>query len=149
MQKNNFIRKIAIAKILLFFLWPMAVSAAVATTPPDPFANISMTQVLVMAGVAILSGATALVIRLDSEMKRKATGISRIGLFATSHMLGSFLAGVLMFAISRHNEFSVWWELATVIMASFSGAKFLEKAAEMYTKGFTSSKQISESVSKY
>lgn len=136
MKTKTIIRDIAVAKLILFLLWPVVCGAAVVSAPlaTDPFANISLLQVFIMFGVAVLSGATSLVLRLDREMKRCKEESADISLFMISHMFGSILAGVMMFAVAQHNGFTVWWQLATIIVASFSGARFLEKAASMYTK---------------
>ena len=142
MKTKTIIRDLAIAKLILLLMWPVMCGAAVVAAPvtQDPFANISLFQVLIMFGIAVLSGATSLVLRLDREMKRCKEESSDISLFMISHMFGSILAGVLMFAVAQHNSFTVWWELATIIVASFSGARFLEKAAAFYSKSALSHK---------
>lgn len=128
-------QKLALVKILLLFFWPTTVFAAMAVTADtDPFSAISLSQIIVMLVVSVLSGVTALVIRLDADY-RSNKKIKNIKLFVMSHMLGSLLAGVLAFALAQHNNFSIWWELTTVILASFSGAKFVEKLASIYTDG--------------
>lgn len=129
-------QQLALAKLALFCLWPVTVSAAVAIeTTRNPFDGVTMIQVIVMGLVALLSGMTALVVRLDQEYKTQRVKKQRkLPLFVASHMLGSILAGVLAFALSQHNAFTVWWQLSFVIAASFTGAKFVERAAGIMMK---------------
>lgn len=88
---------------------------------------------VVMLGISTLSGLTALTIRIDAELKKTETKeLPRPMLFVSSHMLGSWLAGVLSVAISQQNNFSIWSQISIVIAASFAGATFVEKIAEMY-----------------
>ena len=120
-------------KIVIYLLWPATVSAAVIVSPDNPFGNITGIQILIMAAISTLSGLTALTIRIDSELRKyKNKPLTRPVLFASSHMMGSWLSGILAFAISQHNVFGIWWQIIIIIFASFSGAKFVEKMAEAY-----------------
>jgi len=125
------LHRLALAKFILLCLWPVTVSAAIAIeTTRNPFDGVTVIQVAVMGLVALLSGMTAFVIRLDQEYKTQRIKKQRkLSLFAASHMLGSILAGILAFALSQHNSFTIWWQLSFVIAASFTGAKFVEQAA--------------------
>jgi hypothetical protein len=124
---------LAVLKLVLFMLWPITVSAAVATGTVDPFVGITGMHVLVLSVISTLSGLTALTIRIDSELKKfKSNQLPRPKLFVASHMLGSWLAGILGVVISQQNEFTVWTQIALVIVASFMGAKFIEKMSEIY-----------------
>lgn len=124
---------INIFKLLLLFLWPLSVSSAIIANGSDPFTGITATHVLVMLVISTLSGLTALTIRLDSELKKyKSSELPRPRLFITSHMLGSWLAGVLAISIAQQQQFGVWPQISIIIVASFTGAKFVEKVAEIY-----------------
>jgi hypothetical protein len=122
---------IAVLKIMLIMLWPISVIAA-AAIPTDPF-GISGLQVLVMSIISTLSGLTALTIRIDSELKQnQMEKLPRPRLFITSHMLGSWLAGVLAFSLSQQGGVGVWGEIIAITVASFSGARFVESMSEKY-----------------
>lgn len=124
-----------ILKLTVFLLWPIAVSAAVVVDKYNPFETISGLHVLVMCAISTLSGVTALTLRIDAELKRARTkNLPRPVLFASSHMLGSWLAGVLAFAMANHSAMGVWAQISLVIVASFTGAKFVEKASEIWIK---------------
>ena len=117
----------------LFLLWPLSVTAAVASGSIDPFVGITAIHVLVMLIISTLSGLTALTIRLDTELKKfKNRKLPRPRLFVSSHMLGSWLAGVLAVSIAQQNNFGIWAQITIVIAASFTGAKFVEKVSEIY-----------------
>lgn len=122
-----------VTKLIIFLLWPLTVSAAVVAGSHDPFTEITGIQMIVMLGISTLSGLTALTIRIDAELKKTENKeLPRPILFVSSHMLGSWLAGVLSVAISQQNNFSIWSQISIVIAASFAGATFVEKIAEMY-----------------
>lgn len=122
-----------IIKLVIFLLWPLTVSAAVITGSVDPFVGITGVHVLVMLAISTLSGLTALTIRIDSELKKfNIKQLPRPTLFVSSHMLGSWLAGVLSVAIAQQNNFGIWAQISIVIAASFTGAKFVEKVSEIY-----------------
>jgi cell shape-determining protein MreD len=124
---------LVILKLVIAMLWPITVSAAVVTGAVDPFTGITGMHVLVLSIISTLSGLTALTIRIDSELKQAENStLTRPTLFVSSHMLGSWLAGVLAVAVSQINSFSVWSQISIVIAASFSGAKFVEKISEFY-----------------
>jgi hypothetical protein len=124
---------LVILKLVIALLWPITVSAAVVTGAVDPFTGITGMHVLVLSIISTLSGLTALTIRIDSELKQAENStLSRPTLFVSSHMLGSWLAGVLAVAVSQINNYSVWSQISIVIAASFSGAKFVEKISEFY-----------------
>ena len=129
---------IALIKLIILLLWPVAVSAAALTATSDPFGDISGLHILIMTAISTLSGVTALTLRIDAELRKyNDEHLPRPMLFASSHMLGSWLAGILAFALSQHNSFTVWWQIGFVIVASFSGAKFVEKMSELYTGKLT------------
>ena len=118
---------------MVILLWPLTVSAAVVAGSIDPFVGITALHILVMVVISTLSGLTALTIRLDSELnKYKNKTLPRPRLFVSSHMLGSWLAGVLAVCISQQNNFGIWAQITIVIGASFTGAKFVEKVSEIY-----------------
>lgn len=122
-------------KVVIYCLWPATVSAAAAIiiSNENPFGDISGLQILIMSAISTLSGLTALTIRIDSEIRKyKNKPLSRPVLFASSHMMGSWLSGILAFAIAQHNMFGIWWQIIIIIFASFSGAKFVEKLSEAY-----------------
>lgn len=124
---------LAILKLMVFLLWPLSVSAAVAAGAIDPFVGITALHILVMVVISTLSGLTALTIRIDSELKKyKNKTLPRPMLFVSSHMLGSWLAGILSVAISQQNNFGIWAQITIIIVASFTGAKFVEKVSEIY-----------------
>jgi hypothetical protein len=122
---------IAVLKLILMMLWPVSVMAA-ASAPVEPF-GISGMQVLVMSVISTLSGLTALTIRIDAELKKiESETLPRPRLFVSSHMLGSWLAGVLAFSLAEQSNVGIWAEIIAVTVASFSGARFVEAMSEKY-----------------
>lgn len=124
---------LVVLKLVIAILWPITVSAAVVTGAVDPFVGITGMHVLVLSIISTLSGLTALTIRIDSELKKVGNeSLPRPTLFVSSHMLGSWLAGVLAVAVSQINNYTVWAQISVVIAASFTGARFVEKISEFY-----------------
>ena len=88
---------------------------------------------IVVIALSTLAGATALVIRIDRELRDKPGVVfERPTLFAVAHMLGSWLAGTLAFILAESQNMNDWGELGFIITASFMGAKFIELVAEKY-----------------
>jgi hypothetical protein len=98
---------------------------------------LSLTPSLVIAFAWILSslsGATALLIRLDRQLAADPPKpLARPLLSCASHIAGSWLAGVLAFMLSLRLGLDVWELFVGVICASFLGATFIERLAERYT----------------
>ena len=122
-----------LTKLIVLMMWPLTVLAAVATGTVDTFSDITTIHILVMFVISTLSGLTALTIRIDSELKtQNIEKLPRPRLFVSSHMLGCWLAGVLATAVSQSNNFGIWTQIIVMIVASFTGAKFVEKISEIY-----------------
>lgn len=122
---------------LVVFMWtpaiavPAAVVLAKDATPLEPLLNVPPVLMLLSVVVSTLSGATALLIRIDRELSAAPEKpLPRPIIMSTSHMAGSWSAGVLAFIFSRQWSVDVWGTLAFVLTASFLGAKFIEMAAE-------------------
>lgn len=80
-----------------------------------------------------LSGATALLIRIDRQLSA-APGkpLPRPWLFCGAHMAGSWLAGLLGFALAQKADGDIWELFVSVICFSFIGATAIERVAEKY-----------------
>jgi len=103
---------------------------------------LALDPLLVLLSVVIstLSGATALAWRINDLMLKEDARLRVEGgerrpfvrpwLFAGAHMGGSWMAGTLAFIAGRINQWDVWTVLATVLVASFVGAKWVEREAE-------------------
>ena len=86
-----------------------------------------------MFGLSTLSGGTALVWRIDLELRKAPDGkLPNPRLFAASNMMGSWTAGALAWVTSQGQELGVFPTLGAVILMSFGGARALELAAEKY-----------------
>lgn len=101
-------------------------------------AVLALTPALTVAFAWILSslsGATALLIRIDRQLAADPPRpLARPILSCTAHMLGSWLAGTLAFVIAQRVGVDVWELFVGVICASFLGATFIERVAEKYTQ---------------
>lgn len=121
-------------RILVLIMWlPMPVWAAAVLAPGHPFDAIDFPVLALAFGLSTLSGATALVWRLDQELRKAPDGIlPRPWLFAASNILGSWTAGALAWVSAQGQDVGVWPTLAMVIAISFGGARAIELLAERY-----------------
>lgn len=121
-------------RLLVVMMWlPMPVWAASVVVSGHPFDAIDFPVLALAFGLSTLSGATALVWRIDQELRRSPDGkLPRPWLFASSNILGSWTAGTLAWIAAQGQGLGVWVTLAMVIAISFGGARALETLSEKY-----------------
>ncbi len=119
-------------RALLLLMWaPAALATGVIVI--DAGVQVSLALVGVSMLLSTLSGATALVLRLDRELRQAPDApLIKPWLFCTAHMLGSWLAGIVAFIGATSAGLDVWLKLSSVVLGSFLGAKFLEARAEAF-----------------
>lgn len=130
----------AVMHALLVILWTPAVVYAGTSSLQHTIDTVSGSLILVLALLSSLSGATALVMRIDKQLRVAPDArLPLPWLFAASHMLGSYMATALAFMlIEGSGMLTGWHELAFITTASFMGAKFIELVVEKFLlKGFT------------
>ncbi len=119
--------------IMLAAGWPSALVWASNVTLTQTLSSLSFTVCALVAVLSTLSGLTALAMRIDAELRTSASRVlPRPWLFASAHMLGSWLAGILMFAVGEANNINDWVEIILIILGSFGGAKTIEYMTERY-----------------
>jgi hypothetical protein len=139
----NFAHRVTLAlhrpiAIFMAFLWtPALVFATTLAVTGGEASQLNVPLVLMMATmfVSTLAGVTTLAMRVVAEM-RATSALLNPWLYCASHMLGSWCAGVLAFVFSMQQHADVWVLLASVLLASFCGAKGLEKVADMWSRGW-------------
>lgn len=127
----NYLR--IVLRCMIAALWLPALAFAGTVTLHETLDGISLTTLGIVFVLSSLSGATALLQRIDRELRAsEARALPRPALFASAHMLGSWLAGSLAFIVAEGQDMNDWVELGLIICASFAGAKFIEAASEKY-----------------
>ena len=124
--------------IFIAMLWtPAAVFAAAlaATGGVDSQLNVPIVLMMATMFVSTLAGVTTLAMRVVAEIRATAALLNP-WLYCASHMLGSWCAGTLAFFFAMQQHSDVWVLLAAVLLASFCGAKGLEKVADMWSRGW-------------
>ncbi len=120
-------------RALTVLLWLPAVAWAGTLITVDGLVSVPLSLVVISSMLSTMSGATALLIRIDKELQAAPDKpLPRPWLFCAAHMGGSWMAGTLGFIVSRHQGMDVWLAMGLVIAASFLGAKFIELVAERY-----------------
>lgn len=128
---------IILLRALIVCMWAPAVAfaAVVAATGGAEQSPLNVPAALLFATVVVstLAGATTLAIRVVSEFKSDpGKPLVRPWLYCLAHMAGSWLSGTFFFLVAMDQNFGVWRLLATVLIASFVGAKALEMAADKW-----------------
>lgn len=120
-------------RTLTLMMWlPMPVWASTLVTG-HPFERVDLAVLALAFGLSTLSGATALVWRLDASLRASPDGkLPRPLLFASANLLGSWTAGSLAWIGAQSQDGGVWTTLATVILLSFGGARAIEILTEKY-----------------
>ena len=125
-----------VLRSMLVFCWGGAAAAAGAialSTSPMPPLQLDPVLALLSCFTSSLAGATTLAIRVNNLLMGEASKpMVKPWLFALSHMLGSWLAGLAGFLVGRVNGWEPWNALLIVLLMSFVGAKGLELLAEKY-----------------
>ncbi|MGQ2992783.1 hypothetical protein [Variovorax sp.] len=124
-----------IAAIWLPLLALPAFAAAAQADLADPL-NIPPVLMVLALVISSLSGATALLMRIDRELSAAPDKpLLRPWLMCASHMAGAWLAGTLAFIVARQTSLDVWTTLGLVLTASFANAKFIESMLERFMPG--------------
>ncbi|HEY8357052.1 MAG TPA: hypothetical protein VIL30_06280 [Ramlibacter sp.] len=120
--------------LVLFLACPSLVMAATMVIEIEKGASVSLLVVLLSMVLSTMSGATALLLRIDRELAAAAPGtpLARPWVFCSAHMLGAWMAGTLAFLMMQRAEVDVYSKLVAVLVASFLGAKFIEMVAERF-----------------
>jgi hypothetical protein len=127
---------IVILRAMVIAMWaPAAAFAAVLAGTGANASPLNVPAALVVATAlfSTLAGATTLALRLVSELRADPDKpLVKPWLYCLAHMLGSWCAGAFFFLIAMAQGYGVWTLLASVLLASFVGAKALEMAAERW-----------------
>lgn len=119
-------------RAILWLLWAPATLAS-GVIVIDKGVEISAALVGICVLLSSLSGATALVMRIDRELRASpGQPLIKPAWFIAAHMLGSWLAGCVAFIGAQSAGLDVWLKLSGVVLASFLGARFLEARAEAF-----------------
>lgn len=123
-----------VGKVLLLALYPLTAWAAV--TIMNTLEGLTWGIVGILFFISSLAGLTALVVRLDREVRSTGKPIIAPVLFAAVNMLGAWTAATLAFFVAESWNFSDWSELGLILVASFGGARVLEKVTDKYLERY-------------
>lgn len=131
--------------VLLVFAWAPALAASALALRLSDGVEISVALLVSAFALSSLAGATALVFRLDRELRRAPDEpLLRPWLFCAMHMLGSWLSGTLCLLVTQSvTGVDVWYKLAAIVMASFAGARYVEAKTEAFISRASTSETAS------
>lgn len=131
---NTLAAVLRFAKYGLFLLWPTSTYAAV--TILNTLEGLTWGIIGILFFISSLAGITSLVVRLDREIRRTGKPITAPMLFAAVNMLGAWTAAVFAFFVAEGTSMNDWTELGIILLASFGGARVLEKATDKYLERY-------------
>ena len=115
-------RVVLALQAVVYLLWPPVIWAATITLDQ----SLGKVTVLVWAMVLVLSTVSALAALLN---RLKQSVPPRLGFFVSSHMLGSWLSGVLMFLIGEAFDIHDFVEVVIIVVGSYGGANLIDRWA--------------------
>lgn len=129
MNSNDLSRTLA---VVTWAMWTPALALAATLNYDAGLADVGLLAAAVNGAIALLSGLTALLQSIRRELMLSGTGrLPNPAVFCAANLLGSLLAGVLGFGLSRWGAHtSIWLEMVTVGAFAFVGARLVETLAE-------------------
>ena len=118
------------AKLGLCLLWPLTATAATITFGERMTAIPALAIVMTLL-LSTLSGVTALLHAMKKEYEQNKQ-VDRLWLFVSSKLLGSNLAGLLMFFGAEHFGMAETTEAAAICLAAFGGGPLIERALAFF-----------------
>lgn len=110
--------------VAMWILWPISALAATETFGTG-LSALSVLSILMALLISSLSGLTALLHHMKQDLEKHGS-IKNLGLYISSKMLGSNLAGLAMFFWTE-SRFEANTQAGLVIIAAFGGTWFLER----------------------
>lgn len=122
------------AKVALLILWPITATAATITFG-ERMADIPPLAILMTLMLSTLSGVTALLHAMKKEFESNAE-IGHLWLFVSSKLLGSNMAGLMMFFGAEYYGFADTAEAAAICLAAFGGGPLIERAIAFFANKY-------------
>lgn len=118
-------RSLLAIQAIIYLLWPTTLWAAQITIST----SLASVPVAAWLMVFILSTVSSLAALLS---KLKESTPSRLGIFVASHMLGSWLAGLLVFLVAEGIDWPDFFEVVAIALASYAGAQLMDRASAAF-----------------
>lgn len=114
-------------KAIVYVLWPTT-AWATSITLGTTLHEVPLLAWLMVVILSTLSGLAALLNRIKSEMP------TRLVLFVAAHMLGSLVAGGLVFLASEGIDAPDMVEAVSIALAAYAGAALMDKWAARFAE---------------
>lgn len=112
-------------KCIVYLMWPVSAYATGITLGTTMASVPSLAWVMVLL-LSTISGLAALLSRLREETP------TRVFVFVMAHMLGSILAGMLVFFACEGAELNDFVEAVSIGLAAYAGAKLMDRWSDKF-----------------
>lgn len=121
---------LAALKLIVYLLWP-ATAWATQITIDQTLADVPLLAWLMVFILSTVSGLAALLNALKVDLPK------RWPIFIGAHMLGSWLAGILLFFGLEGAETADLVEALAIGLGSYAGARLMDRWSEMFVNKIT------------
>lgn len=118
---------LAVKMLVYGLLWPVTCWAT-AITLGETMRTVPTLAWLMVLVLSAVSGLAALLSRLRDQAPERLT------LFVVSHMLGSLVAGLLVFFICEGADINDFTEAVAIALAAYAGAKLIDRLSDKFTE---------------
>ena len=112
-------------KAIVYLLWPVT-AWATSITLGATLSEVPLLAWLMVLILSAISGLAALLNRIKTEMP------ARLVPFVCAHMLGSLVAGVLVFFVTEQADAPDMIEAVSIALAAYAGAALMDKWAAKF-----------------
>ena len=123
----KFVRECLRAALIFVATTQAVLAATVATLGAGPLVDLQWGMLLMSFIICTLSGVASLLQRISKELgANPGRPLAHPSLFIATNMLGSWVAGLLAYVMGQILHWDVWSALLSMIIASYTGAVFIE-----------------------
>lgn len=119
-------RTLVAIQAIIYTLWPSTIWAAQITLGSSVAAVPALAWLMVFI-LSTVSSLAALLSKLRTETP------PRLGMFVAAHVLGSWVAGVLLFFVGEAFDMHDFLEVGVIALGSYAGAQLMDRWAVALT----------------
>ena len=113
-------------RLVMWVLWP-ATTWATSITLDATLRSVPLLAWLMVCILSTVAGLAALLAKMRDETP------PRVVVFVGAHMLGSWLAGLLLFFAGEAGDINDFVEAVSIALGSYAGARLMDRWADKFT----------------